>query len=531
MDTNKLKHILLAGLTLFGALYLGIAAATAQFEAVAWVVGVGGFIFLFALGKNVWCLIPVALAFTGQVNAIPGAPSPWWIATLAVASMFAIRFLTRKHDFQLRFTWLEFAIFLQVIVVAQAFVRNPAGLSVLGGDTVGGKPYISFALATLAFFLLSVVRSDLKTIKVVMCCAILASFMDGTLFFLSFLAPGVAAAVMPLYTGVSFQGAISGQAVGDSATHRIDGAQNIGQSLGTAALTLFRPITTINPLYFIRFAMMASSIMLVLYSGFRSVLGVLATYAIVSTVVRRKYPDILIGGGLAFLILCALIVSGSVQKLPFGAQRILSVLPIEVSDRARDDADNSSEWRFEMWRLALTTDRYIQNKILGDGFNFRSDELAAQIAAAYGDQRASLNFDSMEQFMAKGSYHGFHVEAIRMTGAIGLLAAVIALFIFLRYAWLQIQHFRGRPEWGFILFICIPFLIHPFYLLLVFGAYRSGFPDILVSAAMLKILDNIRVAELAEERAKVSQPKPEVDQALGRTLPHGRFPQPAMRSR
>ena len=503
MDSSKIKVIIIAVLAAFFALYLGVAAATAQFEAIAWVAGIGCIVLLIALGKHVWCLIPIGLAFAGQVNAVPGSPSPWWLATIAVALMFTIRFLSRKHDFQFRFTWLEFAILLQVIAVAQAFIRNPAGLSILGGDTVGGKPYISFAMATVAYLMLSVVNTELKIVKIVIMFVIGASFLDGGLLLASVYAPALAAAVLPIYSGVSFTAAVSGTTVVDTESYRLDGAQVIGSQMGIATLTLFRPLTTINPFYPLRFLMIVSCLSLVLLSGFRSVLGVLVIYGVVSYLIRKKMADVLIGAMIAFIGLTVLVVSDSAQKLPFGAQRILYVLPINVSDQARQDAEQSSDWRFEMWRLALTTDRYINNKLLGDGFNFRRDELAAQLAISFGDTRMASNVDSIDNFMSKGSYHGFHVEAIRMTGALGLLCAVIALIIFLKYAWRQIKHFRGRPEWGFVLFICIPFLIHPFYLLLIFGAYRTGFPDILVAAGMIKVLDNIRVRELAAIRSEI----------------------------
>jgi hypothetical protein len=50
------------------------------------------------------------------------------------------------------------------------------------------------------------------------------------------------------------------------------------------------------------------------------------------------------------------------------------------------------------------------------------------------------------------------------------------------------------------LFICVPFLIYPFYLMLVFGQYKQEFAGILVASAMIKILDNIRIREIAETR-------------------------------
>lgn len=526
MDSSKLKVLLVVIFAAFAAVYLGIAAATAQMEAIAWVAGALLIVFVLALGKHVWVLIPIALQLGGVVNLLPGTPTPWWGAVAVVGIIFTMRFLLRTRDFQVRITWLEFAIFLQIIAVAQAFARNPTGLGMLGGDLVGGTPYFIFGFSFIAFALLSVVKTDLRVVKWVVIFSILMAVLDGGLMLVSLFLPSLAAAILPIYSGVSFASATGSGGAVDASETRLPGAKNIGRSLGFAAFTLFRPITTLNPLRPIGFLLMISSVGLILVSGFRSALAQIAIVAIVSSIIRRKPLDVIICGVLASLALIFIVVSGQVQKLPFGAQRILSVLPINVRQDVRDNAEGSSEWRFEMWKLALTTDRYISNKWLGDGFGYRADEQALMMNAALGTSRTFTSEQEIQDLMmAKGSYHGFHVEAIRMTGVFGLLCALIALGIFFRYAWIQIQYFRGRPEWSYILWICIPFLIHPFYLMLIFGAYRHGFPSILVAAGMLKVLDNIRVNELAAAQREAQNTETETSQMS--RLPPGRSPHTA----
>lgn len=504
MDSAKLKVILVIVFAAFGALYLGIAAATAQFEAIAWVAGALAVAFVLALGKHVWVLIPISVALLGNISLIPGAPAPWWIATMTVAGITVLRILMRRtENFVFRLTWIDFAIFLQVIAIAQAFMRNPTGLSILGGDVIGGKPYIIYGFAFTAFFLLSIIRTDLKTVKITVIFTLLMSFIDGGLFLASLLVPSLAAKVLPIYTGVSFGAATTGAEGPEASEGRIVGAKYIGEAMGMAAFTLFRPITTLNPLKVVPFVLMVGSMGMIMVSGFRSIMFKLAVVAIVCSLIRRKPVDVMVGGVLAFLALILLATTQSAKHLPFGAQRILSELPFDVGveSRAAVDADKSSEWRFEMWKLALTTDRYIQNKLLGDGFGYRADELRAAQDALEGDLRRSASLQgNQEGMMAKGSYHGFHVEAIRMTGVFGLVCALVGMGIFFRYSWIQIQYFRGRPEWGYVLYICIPFLIYPFYLMLVFGQYKGEFALILVASAMIKVLDNIRVREIAEAR-------------------------------
>ena len=135
--------------------------------------------------------------------------------------------------------------------------------------------------------------------------------------------------------------------------------------------------------------------------------------------------------------------------------------------------------------------------------------------------------------MRRGSYHGFHVQTIRMTGYIGLLAVLIMLGVFLRHAWSHIQYFRGRPEWGFVLFVCVPFLIFPFYAMLVFGDYRVGLPRVIIRAGFLKMLWNIRFAEAREfaYQRQLEVNETATQPTARRERPVRALPAPAMRAR
>jgi hypothetical protein len=502
MDSSKLKVIAIGILSAFMALYLGVAAATAQMEAIAWVVGALGIFFLIALGRHVWVLVPLGLAFSGGLNCIPGGPPVWWFTLFVASTMMFARFLSRTNDLQFRFTWLDVAVLLQVIAIAQAWLRNPVGFSIFGGDTAGGRPYIGFAMGFAAYFVISLAKADMKTIRLIVLLSILISIGDAFLQLASQFMPGLASAVLPIYSGVDFTAATSDTEV-DAMEQRVGGGKEIGAAIGLALVSLYPPLTTINPLYFYRFSGMCLAVGFIMISGFRSVFGMLGIYFFMSLFVRRQYQQMVLTCFLAGMAAIALLVSGTaVQSLPAGAQRILSVLPFaQVDEAKRENAESSSNWRFEMWELALTTDRYIRNKLLGDGFGMSATEMRAQMDAVMGDKRRSMGMSVQDTMLARGSFHGFHVETIRFTGVLGLLLALTGMGIFLRQAWILIRHYRGNPYWSHVIFICLPFLIHPFYYMLIFGSYKVSFIQVIAMAGMLKVLDNIRVRELAEARA------------------------------
>jgi hypothetical protein len=532
MDSSKIKAIIIVVAAALAALYLGIAVATAQLVAIAWVVGALGIVFVLGLGKHIWILIPLTLPLQGVINAIPGGPFPWWGAMAVTTLIYTVRFLMRRtENLEVRFTWLDFAILIQIIAIGQAYIRNPTGLLIMGGEMAGGKPYFIFGFAFVAYAMLSITKTDIKVVRWVVLLTILAAVADSSLSVLSQYFPVIAIFTLPLYSNVVYGAAVV-NAEYQADISRLEGGKDIGQHIGLAAFSLFPPISTLNPLRIGRFVAVCFAVMMIFLSGFRSALGLVMIYFIVGSLVRRQTPQLVIAGFAALIGLLLVIGSGVTNKLPYGAQRVFSALPfVQVDDHIRLNAEASNDFRFDMWRLALTTNRYISNKYLGDGFGLSASEQQAMLNAAMGDQRAQSQARGIEDFMARGSYHGFHVETIRFTGVLGLIAALMSMGIFFKSALKLIRHFEGRPEWGYIIYICMPFLIYPFYYMLVFGSYRSAFPAVLASAGLLKILDNIRVRELAAARAEAAVALQAPSQAPLRSLPTGRFPQPAMKTR
>jgi len=496
MDSSKIKALIIVVLALFFALYLGIAAATAQTEALIWV---GGGLFLatcLLLGKNVWILIPATLGMQGGLNFIPGSPAPWHFMTAVVGIFFLLRWLTRVQKIHLRWSGMETAILLVTLTILQAFLRNPTGLSILGGDFAGGKSYFVFGIAMIAYFLISTAESDIKTWRWAVIAYIVFALGDATIAAISGLSPAFASYMIRFYSNVSFAAANTINYSGDAMETRITELATFGSILGMIACCFWRPVAALDLRKPWRILIALAAVGFTLFGGFRGSAVRLFTNFVMSSVLRRKYLDVLLvffGG--AFL-LAALLIAVPTQNLPYSVQRILTILPgVQVDSKIASDAEASSELRFEMWKLVLTTDRYISNKLLGDGFQFSASEMAAREARMFGDYRMTGGMTPEEMFLATGSYHGFHAETIRFTGVIGLIAATAALIVFAVFAHRCINYYRGEREWGTVLFICMPFLIHPLWYWLVFGAYKSDFAEIIATAGMIKLLYSLRLTE------------------------------------
>lgn len=507
MESSQIKALFIVVIASLFAVYLGVAAATAQFEAIAWVSGFMGFATILALGRNVWLLIPAALSLEGSINALPGSPPAWAFAAAITATMFIARFAMRRPDFSVKLDLLDLAILLQLIVIAQAYARNPTGLLLLGGAKAGGKTYFIFAAAFVAYFCIAIVKPREKILRWVVGLMIFFAIGDGLISTVSDWSASFSAMVLPIYSNVNFFTATTGSAGADLEVLRGGGGFfALGQALVLPCFCLVRPINCLNPLRPFIFVTVCIGCALVLLSGFRSGAAYLAVVFVVSALIRRKPIDAVIVTLMGSLALILVLVSGKVRSLPFGVQRVLSVLPVEVSAAARADAENSTEWRVEMWKLALTTDRYIQNKTLGDGFGFSAAEMKAVLDAAQGYNGFE---NSQDQMLAQGSYHGFHVETIRFTGVVGLLAAIFLMVVAFRKAMQLIRFYRGSSMFAPVAFICIPFVIYPLWSMLVFGSYRAEFPQFIVTVGLLKWLDNLRLSQLAARAAEpVAEPIP-----------------------
>ena len=507
MDARIFKVALFLGVAFLFAVYLGVAVATARLEALAWVAG-GSFLFLcLVLGRHIWILIPATIGMQGGLAFIPGNPQPWQFMTAVVGFFFLLRWSTRQQPLRFRWTGLDTAVLLVALTILQAFLRNPTGLSVLGGSVAGGRPYIVFAIAVTAYILLGLADADFRSWRWAVLGYIFCTFVDRTVLLWSGISPKFAQVVFSFYTNVSFAATYSLDYSTNVLDTRITEFGGLGSLLGLIACTFWRPVAALDLTKPWRALVAGSAVVLTLLGGFRGALARLYVNFSIGSLLRRKPLDVIVVSFVSVILVAVVITSTPTASLPYTVQRLLTMVPgVRVRSDIEQSAKASSELRFEMWKLALTSDRYIHNKLLGDGFQYSSAELAARQARVLGDLRLTGGMTTQEMFMATGSYHGFHAETIRFTGVVGLLAATVALVTFAVFAMRAIRHYRDSRYWGFVLFLCMPFLIHPFWYWLVFGAYRSDFIDLIAMAGMLKIIEQTRLSELRQTAPATAVP-------------------------
>jgi hypothetical protein len=235
------------------------------------------------------------------------------------------------------------------------------------------------------------------------------------------------------------------------------------------------------------------SILAAAISGFRNAVAAVAMTYFVGICYRGGFIAIIISSLAGILGIALLAFVNILSPLPPNIQRSLSFLPGTWEDRYVRDAEGSSEWRFEIWREVLLTDRWIKNKWLGDGLGFSARELAYQSAAAGGKQRdrGISGFDfRRESILANGDYHSGPVQTIRIIGYAGLAVVLLFQIRLALQAHRQIIRCRGTEWFPLALFIGIPLIWNPVFFVLIFGEFKTCAATLLLGSAMVRMLQN-----------------------------------------
>jgi hypothetical protein len=210
---------------------------------------------------------------------------------------------------------------------------------------------------------------------------------------------------------------------------------------------------------------------------------------------RRGMQDV-VRLSMLFLPAAALLIAGqgTLYELPLSAQRALSFLPGRWDQVAVDDAKGSTEWRMEMWNAMLEGDKYIHNKLLGDGFGFSMADLTAM--ASYRG-RASSEELALDQLVV-GGIHSGPISAVRYVGVVGLAIYIGLMIVVAHSSWRLIRRAEGTEYYPLALFLGLPLLWEPFNYIFVFGAFESGLPPLLCSIGMVKMLNHSLDAQAAQ---------------------------------
>jgi len=400
---------------------------------------------VFGLGKSIYLLVPICWGLTGKISALPLPFDVRQLVLIASAGLFVADLIFKRRLRRRKFGMIDFWVFLNLLYLATVFFRNPVGVAAIGGGARRWEAISGRDSGVFAYLILSRERVGLRYAcrlpKMILAVAGFGAFAGAVGMFL----PGIGAKLAVFYSGF----APVGMVIGDEGS--VSGDVSIGEDrliflsyFGTMVclyvVSLLNPFRLLS-LHYLRASLAyLSGIVMVMLSGFRDALILVILMTGTSVFLREKTAGFLklvfIGG---FILTITVLGSYGGIRLPFTFQRTLSFLPGKWDENAVLSAKDSSEWRFKMWQTVLTSDRYIRNKVFGDGFGLLRQDFEIQASAmmsggpAYGGDMAA-----QEAFMINGDFHSGPVSSIRFVGIIGLLLFLVLMFMTSRYAYFLI---------------------------------------------------------------------------------------------
>jgi hypothetical protein len=490
MNKNKIfLGVVMAAAMLF-AIVVGQNVAQNNFSRLGMYAGVA-VLAIGALGlkQNAWLLIPIFSGFSGTIG---GGRLPASIAEMSVAFCFGLFVLFKALKVIPKFpslNWCDKLLICNLLYLATVFARNPVGVDFIRSNLIGGRPYFAILLACCGFWVLQHVTIKPKLAKLLpalMCFGSVANALSGLV---GYFAPNLGYRLATLYSGFLPSGeANSLDMPNDSRVERHQYLAGFGVEVGRAVISYVNIFKVIFFQNFILSVCFFASLVAILLSGFRSnLIGWLFAIALASYIrggVRHLIP--LVAAGLAGVVMIVVLQTAGLS-VPLAAQRALSLIPISWDSRASLDAKGSIDWRVDMWRLALTSDRYIKNKVLGDGFGFDPAELRAQTTLTAF--RMDTSYGLQDYFMVTGDYHSGPVSAIRFVGYIGLFLFTALLIANARYAWKIIESAKKTAFLPLALFSGIVAVYHPICFWLIFGGYGGDFVQAIFTLGMLNLID------------------------------------------
>ncbi len=396
---------------------------------------------------------------------LPGSPAAWMPMALASGGLTLLGRIMEKNRRLLdvpSITWplLAFA----VVVIITARMTGGLGMRALGSGMYGGKKYFYVWLSVVVYFALSWVRIQPSQAGAWV-GGYLLSGLSSVFSNLIYLA-GPAAYFLYAFVPV------------DMAMHQIvedfnsgPGGEKFNRLGGVAVASYFlvpyflmrfgaRGVLQLNRPW--RMALLVAALMIGALGGFRSTIAFAALLFVIHFFVEglhrtRLFPILLVTGALGFLALYPLAI-----HLPLSVQRSLSILPIPVSPMARFDAEQSSQWRVDMW--AMVTPEIPKYFWMGKGFTASSTDYYLTMEMV----RRGMRTDQ-EMMILAGDYHNGPLSVLLPFGIWGVIAFTWFMLAGLR---LLVRNYRyGDPSLRSVnTFLLCYYIAKVVFFLTVFGA-------------------------------------------------------------
>jgi len=486
------------------ALAAGQATGTGQMKSVGIIIaGICVLGVCLACRTSIWLIIPLCWQLTGGV---PISKLPFSVrdgAVLLTFGSFLIFYALKQLRYKPRFELLDALIIANLLYLVTVYLRNPVGANWLGSQLVGGKPYFDIFIAFLAYAIIVRAPIDLKILRRLPIVLLFGYAMVSLGSLAVTIRPSLGDRLGKLYSAFAPPDPSSVGVVDEDMIGRKPLLSGFGEAGLRLFASYFNPITFLSPLHPLRFLAAAIFMVAILLSGFRSALFGVFIYIGMSCYFRKRLREVAVFGLLGAVLLTMLALGNNrIFHLPLAAQRALSFLPGEWDYVATSDAQASSEWRKQIWRMVLTEDQWIRNKWLGDGFGFTSYQLSIMTSR----QGYIGGAGSQEAFLVAGNYHSGPLSTIRYAGVAGLALFLPFMVLVSIRGFQLIKKSVGTSFFPVALFVGMPIIYFPIPFIFVAGGYDSGLTELLFSAGLIRLIERAMLTESQQKETAAGLP-------------------------
>jgi hypothetical protein len=201
--------------------------------------------------------------------------------------------------------------------------------------------------------------------------------------------------------------------------------------------------------------------------GFRSGILLIAMVFLFQFLIEGLHRTKLLPIFTALGILMAVALIPLAPHLPHTAQRALAFLPLNIDAGVRRSAEDSSNWRFDMWKALLP--QIPQHLLLGKGYavNRRDiDWLSGNNTAIYH------TFDENQLYALNGNYHSGPLSVILIFGLWGVVGL---LWFWWAAVWVLYNNYlHGNPALRTVnTLLLVVFVARIIFFLFIFGDFNS----------------------------------------------------------
>ena len=459
------------------------------------VVAVVGLVLLPALIRWYHPLMIFSVNAFITFSFLPGRPELWIVAagiglTIALINRSLVKLPTSLHVPAVSWS----LVLLAVVTFITAGLTTGIGFRAVGAETYGGKRYIQILAAIMAYFVLvsqPILRETAKQRFNLFCGSAITAVVSNLIyfggpafFFLYYLFPAELA-ITQASADFSVEGLGMVRATGLAAMCNLLLPLPIAHWGLRGTLDLRRPWRLVLVLLLLLGGISA---------GYRSVLVGMMLFVGVAAMLEGFYKTRLLPFLIVAVTLASALVLPNAQRLPLVLQRTLSVLPMANVDPAvRVDAEESSEWRVQMWNYLLP--QIPQHLILGRGFGIDATQhyLLEQSA-----KRGLL--PTYEISALTGAFHNGPLSVLLPLGLFGLLT--FAWFC-AASLWVLTRNFRyGDASLGTVnTALLAMFIGRLLFFCLVYGAFENDLPYLVGVVGFSISLNGVRKPPSAQNPA------------------------------